>query len=94
MFQLDLFQSSSPPSSAPLPTSPIMGQRVRLPDACRCGSYTGVIGSSSGPHEHRLCCERCDTWRRWLSRAEAAFIMEVGVRFGAPAASAVRRRAL
>src|SRR5262249_55898902 len=84
--QLHFFESSSRPSSAPTSTSPptIVGLRVRLPHACRCGGYIATIGSSSGPHEHRLDCERCGTWGRWLGRAEAAFIAEGSAEFGCP----------
>jgi hypothetical protein len=91
MPQLDFFESSSPPSSAPSSTSTIIGLRVRLPRACRCGSYIATIGSSSGQHEHRLDCTQCGTWCRWLGRAEAAFITEISAKFGCPSSPIVIR---
>jgi hypothetical protein len=79
--QLSLFETL--PSSLP-PASPIIGLKVRLPQACRCGSTFAVIGSSCGPHEHRLGCEQCGRWRRWLGRSEADFVTTVCAKFGAP----------
>jgi hypothetical protein len=89
MSQLTFFESSPPLSSS----SPIIGLQVRLQRACRCGSLIATIGSSSGPHEHRVDCQRCGTWCRWLGRAEAAFITEVSAKFGAPTTPIVLRPA-
>jgi hypothetical protein len=72
-------------------TSPIINLRVRLPQACGCGSHIATIGSSSGPHEHRLDCTHCGTWRQWLGRAEAHFISVVSKKFGAPTEPIVLR---
>jgi len=82
---------NSPPSSAPSSTSPIIGLRVRLPQACRCGSSIAVIGSSSGPHEHRLECAQCGTWCRWLSTRQTAFITKIATTFGRPTTPIVIR---
>jgi len=91
MSQLDFFESS-PPSSAPPPsTSSIIGLRVKLPRVCRCGSYIATIGSSSGPHEHRLDCAQCGTWCQWLGRNEAVFIAGISEKFGAPSTPIVLR---
>jgi len=82
MLQLDFFSSpSSAPSSA---LSPIVGLKVRMPQRCRCGSHIATIGSSSGPHEHRLDCARCGTWCRWLGARDAAFITKIASTFGCP----------
>jgi hypothetical protein len=91
MLQLDFFESSSPLSSTPSSTSLIIGLRVRLPQACRCGSYIATIGSSSGPHEHRLDCVQCGTWCRWLGARDAAFITKIATTFGCPATPIVIR---
>jgi hypothetical protein len=100
MLQLDFFRSSSPPSSAPpssaLSTpssalSPIIGLKVQMPRACRCGSYVAIIGSSNGPHEHRLDCAWCGTWCRWLGARDAAFIAKIASTFGCPTAPIVIR---
>jgi hypothetical protein len=89
--QLDFFGSSSPPSSAPSSSSPIIGLRVTLPRACRCGSHVATIGSSSGPHAHRLDCTQCGTWCRWLSAHEAAFLTKIASTFGCPTTPIVIR---
>jgi hypothetical protein len=91
MLQLDFFESSSLPSSAPPSTSPIIGLRVRLSQACRCGGFIATIGSSSGPHGHRLDCVHCGVWRQWLAHREADFITAVSKKFGAPTEPIVLR---
>jgi len=89
MLQLDFFSSpSSAPSSA---LSPIVGLKVRMPQRCRCGSHIATIGSSSGPHEHRLDCARCGTWCRWLGARDAAFITKIASTFGCPTTPIVVR---
>jgi len=93
--QFDFFSliesSQSVPSAPPLPVSPIVGLAVRLPAACRCGSHIGVVGSSCGPHQHRIDCKQCGTWRQWLGRAEAAFITQINCSVGAPTTPIVLR---
>jgi hypothetical protein len=82
--QLDFFGSSSPPSSAPSSTMPIIGMKVQLSQACTCGSRLGVIGSSAGPHANRVTCDACNVFRQWLGHREADFIAEVSAKFGCP----------
>jgi hypothetical protein len=83
--QLDLFEPVTLPSSpAPLPVSPIAGLTVSLPGQCRCGCRLGVIGSSSGLHEHRIDCKQCGNWRQWLGKTESDFIRAISEKFGAP----------
>jgi hypothetical protein len=81
--QLDFFGSSSPPSSAPSSTMPIIGMKVQLSQACTCGSRLGVIGSSAGPHANRVTYA-CNVFRQWLGHREADFIAEVSAKFGCP----------
>jgi hypothetical protein len=95
MQQLDFFVSSrsSPPptSSAPSSNWPIIGLKVRMPRSCRCGSCVATIGSSSGPHEHRLDCAQCGTWCRWLGTRETVFITKIATTFGCPTTPIVLR---
>ena len=89
--QLDLFDSSSlrPPSSPSC--SLIVGTKVRLPQACTCGSYLGVIGSSAGPHAHRITCDACHVFRQWLGHREASFLTAISEKFGCPSSPIVIR---
>jgi hypothetical protein len=94
--QLDLFPTPSPLSSSALTTpssalSLIIGLKVRIPQRCRCGGYIAIIGSSNGPHEHRLDCAQCGTWCRWLGARDAAFITKIATTFGCPATPIVIR---
>src|SRR5262245_57506003 len=85
--------SSLPSSSAPSSALPIVGQRVRLPKPCpHCSSNIAVIGSSAGPHLHRLTCAACGRFCQWLGRREAEFIAAVSARFGCPSAIVLRTR--
>jgi hypothetical protein len=92
--QLDLLPTPSPSSAALTTTSsasPIIGLKVQMPRACRCGSRVAIIGSSSGPHEHRLDCAQCGTWCRWLGARDAAFITKIASTFGCPTTPIVVR---
>jgi hypothetical protein len=92
--QLDLFPMPSPSSAALTTTSSasrIIGLKVRMPQRCRCGSHIATIGSSNGPHEHRLDCAQCGTWCRWLGARDAAFITKIATTFGCPATPIVIR---
>jgi hypothetical protein len=89
--QFDLFESP-PPASAPTSSSPIIGLRVQMPRACpSCGSIIGVVGTSSGPHAHRITCLGCSAFCRWLAHREAAFIAAISKKFGAPSSPIVIR---
>jgi hypothetical protein len=81
--QLDFFESSSPLPSAPS-ASPIVGMKVQLQRACACGSFIGVIGSSTGPHANRITCDACNVFRQWLGHREADFITKLATMFGCP----------
>jgi hypothetical protein len=74
--QLDLF--------SPVATqSPLYGKLTTLDwmPPCDCGSREAVIGSSGGPHEHRLVCSGCTRFRAWLSaQRAAALLQQLGVR--------------
>jgi hypothetical protein len=86
--QLDFFGSSSPPPSS---ASPIVGLKVQLPQACTCGSYLGVIGSSTGPHAKRVTCDACNVFRQWLGHREADFLATISEKFGAPSSPIILR---
>lgn len=91
MLQLDLFESSSPPSSLPS-SSPIVGMKMQLPRPCpNCGGNIGVVGSSGGPHANRVTCESCSVFRRWLGQREADFIAKIVSTFGCPTTPIVVR---
>jgi hypothetical protein len=92
MQQLDLFFEPTSASSS-LSSSSLIGLQVQLPQQpCRsCGNATGVIGSSCGPHAHRISCEQCNAFCRWLSHSEADFIAAVSEKFGAPTSPIVIR---
>jgi hypothetical protein len=72
MFQLSLFDRPSMRSQLHGRTTTIDW----LPP-CSCGSREAVIGSSAGPHEHRLICCSCTRFRAWLS-AERATLLKGG----------------
>jgi hypothetical protein len=89
MLQLDFF-SSSPPSSAPS-ASPIVGMKVQLQRACTCGSFIGVIGSSTGQHANRVTCDACNVFRQWLGHREADFLAAISEKFGCPSSPIILR---
>jgi hypothetical protein len=68
--QLDMFALNA--ASA----SPLIGTEI-TPDwlePCSCGARTVVIGSSGGPHVHRLICIGCTRFRAWLGVHAAAVL--------------------
>jgi hypothetical protein len=89
--QLELFEPASSPSS------PLIGQHVRLNRVCLCGSNIAIIGSSSPTvHTARLSCANCGTFAGWLPRATASWLTNIISRFGAPSSSSpidIRRQA-
>jgi hypothetical protein len=68
--QLNLFETTPPSTSA-------LGLLVTLPRACGCGSTTGVVGSSAGPHHARLICAQCGKFVCWMPAADFNFIAAV-----------------
>jgi len=90
MLQLNLFESSLPLPSPPS-ASPIVGMKVQLQQACSCGSFIGVIGSSTGPHANRITCNACNTFRQWLGHREADFIAAISEKFGCPSSPIILR---
>jgi hypothetical protein len=82
--QSDLF-------GARTPVSPLIGFRVRLPDTCRCGAATAVVGAGKGPHAGELKCAVCERHRGWLSKDFASFIASITKKFGAPTTPIVLR---
>jgi hypothetical protein len=75
--QLDMFGATT------LSTS-LVGLHVTLPNACRCGATSAVLGSSSGPHYASLVCGACDRHRGWLSADTFNFISATIDNFGRP----------
>lgn len=70
MHQLKLFLTS--PTS---PSTPLVGQRVKLDRACtRCNSNIAIVGSPAAMHAARLTCDGCGTFVKWASRTEVAQI--------------------
>ena len=89
--QLDLFlEPPASPSSSPS-ASPIVGMKVQLPKACTCGSFLGVIGSSTGPHANRVTCDACNVFRQWLGDREADFLTAISEKFGCPSSPIILR---
>jgi hypothetical protein len=80
--QPDLFGTTVTPSTSAL------GLLVVLPHACPCGSTTGAIGSSCGPHAAKAVCAQCGKFLRWLPATALAGINEqidhIGGRPAAP----------
>jgi hypothetical protein len=67
-----------------LSSSPV-GLSVILPKPCgNCGSDSGIIGSSRGPHHASLLCECCGAHRGWLSGTTCKFLSDVIENFGRP----------
>jgi hypothetical protein len=66
----DLFGATTPSTSA-------LGLLVALPRACQCGSGTGVVGSSAGPHAAKVVCAQCGRFNMWLSTERTSFINSV-----------------
>jgi len=88
--QLNFFGSSSPTPSSPS-ASPIVGMKVQLAQACTCGSYLGVIGSTAGPHANRITCDACNVFRQWLGHREAEFLAAISEKFGCPSSPIILR---
>jgi hypothetical protein len=85
MSQLDLFPTTTPSTSA-------LGLLVALPRACACGSGTGVVGSSCGPHAAKLVCAQCGRFSLWLSAERVSFVNSaIDTVGGRPAAPIILR---
>jgi hypothetical protein len=71
-------QLSLPLSPTFRSTSPLYGRTTTIDwmPPCYCGSRQAIIGSSCGPHEHKLVCEGCTRFRAWLSAPRAAALLE------------------
>ena len=68
--QLNLFPTTTPSTSA-------LGLLVVLTQACGCGSTTGVVGSSAGPHIARRGCAQCGKFHSWMPAADFNFVAAV-----------------
>jgi hypothetical protein len=83
--QLNLFEPATAPSTSAL------GLLLVLPHACQCGSTTGAIGSSAGPHIAKRICANCGRFHSWMSVADFNFIAEIIDLSGRPASPIVVR---
>jgi hypothetical protein len=71
--QLGLFPEIAAPSSS------LFGRQVHLSSPCNCGCSIVTVGSSRGPHEAAIRCNRCGRHRGWLSKQDAAALRaEIG----------------
>jgi hypothetical protein len=62
--QLDLFGESTVPSTG------IIGVRLRFASPCRCGCDVVVVGGPKGPHNAAITCSQCHKHRGWLGRTD------------------------
>ena len=77
---------------AAVPTGPLSGITVKLPDTCsKCGDLVAIIGPGKPPHCASLLCQSCGLHRGWISRANYTFLNEVINKFGAPSEPIVFR---
>jgi len=67
----------------PKPAGSLVGLRVWLPKACRCGSIFAVIEAGCGPDRAGLRCA-CHQHRGWISGETLQFLRDVVLRFGQP----------
>jgi hypothetical protein len=75
-----------------VPTDPLLGLAVKLPDTCsKCGDLVAIIGPGKPPHCASLLCQSCGLHRGWISRANYTFLNEVINKFGAPSEPIVFR---
>lgn len=84
--QRELFTGNSdslPLVPEPERTCPLLGLRVWLPQACRCGAVFAVIEAGDGPHHAGLRCA-CRRHRGWISGETPKFLRDVVSRFGRP----------
>ena len=65
------------------PTDSLIGLRVWLLDACRCGRVFAVIEAGRGPDNGGLRCA-CGWHRGWISGETHKFLCDVVRRFGRP----------
>ena len=53
---------------------------VTDPPPCpRCGAIDTVFGPGTGPHAAREQCAGCGRFRRWLSKAEKDFDLDLAL---------------
>jgi hypothetical protein len=75
--------------------STVVGQQVRLPDNCKCGSDLARIGGGDGKFAAAtLACPQCGNSRGAISEFTLHFIESVAGKFGVPAAIAIRSSAI
>jgi hypothetical protein len=68
----------------------LIGQKVRLPDSCKCGSDLATIGAGDGKHAATLACPQCGSARGAISEFTLHFVESIAAKFGAPAAITIR----
>lgn len=76
--QLDLFGECTVPSTG------LIGVRLRWSSPCTCGSAVVTVGASGGPHSAAIRCDKCRKHRGWLARAEFERISTIVGESGRP----------
>jgi len=89
MSQIDLFGTATTP---PSDDDPLMGQQVRMPERCQCGSVIARIGPGTATHRASVRCSSCNRHRAWLSKKTAAWLEAVAQKFGAPEVITLRTK--
>jgi hypothetical protein len=60
----------------------ILGLTLHLPDPCKCGCATALIGPGAGAHPASLICDSRQAHRGWLPHSIHGFISEIIAHFG------------
>jgi hypothetical protein len=68
----------------------IVGQKVRLPNNCKCGCELATVGPGNGKFYATLTCS-CGRNRGSLTEFTGKWIETVAAKFGAPATIVLRR---
>jgi len=68
----------------------LLGQQVRLPNNCRCGSDVAVIGAGGGKYPASLRCQSCGEPRGSLTQFTHDWIAAIAAKFGAPQTITIR----
>lgn len=69
----------------------VIGQNVRLPDKCGCGTDLVTVGPGGGKFAATLVCPQCGCDRGALTEFTLHLIESIASKFGVPAAITIRR---
>jgi hypothetical protein len=61
----------------------LVGQKVKLPNDCKCGADTAAMGASDGKYYATLTCS-CGRGRGSLTEFTGKWIEAIAAKFGAP----------